>query len=1288
MGVARGNIKATISVDGEQEYARKMQALRKEQQSLRSEANALTSTYDENTSAVQKLQDKKAILTKQIEAQKKIVAECEKEYDKQIDAETRDIEKTEEATSKYNNAAAVLNNYEKQLKSVDDELYNLENGIESFDTKISRLEKQQDSLNSKSKLLASTYDENTSAVQKLTDKHEILSEQIKVQKQIVVELKSEQQKIIDTEGEQSEKTAEMSAKYNDAYAKLNIFEKELKDVDTELEQHNGKLKNATKEIQDFGDSIQNAGGKIENAGKKFSVLSGVAAAGVYSAVDAAIDYESAFAGVKKTVDATEEEYEQMYDAILNLSTELPATASDIAAVAESAGQLGIARENIVDFTEVMINLGESTNLTSDEAATALAKFANITGMQAEDYERLGSVIVDLGNNFATTEADIVSMATRLAATGSITGLSEAQIMALSTALSSAGIEAEAGGSSMSKLLKKMNLASETYDKANEVIDKTGMSLRDLQLLSSNNSSDFKDLAQSIGYTSDELKNYIKNADMLERFAKISGVSAEEFQKAYGEDSVKALSMFIDGLRDTERNGAGAVEILNDMGLTEVRLSNTVLALTKSENLMTSAIDTANTAWDENTALTNEAEKRYETLESQIQMVKNTLTEVAIGFGEELMPYVKEGADKIKDLAKSFSELDDEQKRNILKFAAFVIAAGPVVTVTGKLTSGVGSVVTAGGKLIETLAKLKTGEAVFAIQKLNRALYTAEEAELAASTGANFVASSLASGGALAIGILTITALVAGLALGLKAMDEGTGFAKVGMTNLGESIEDFKTKLNEAEGDISDIKKALDFDDKDSELESKYENISDKIKAIAQNASDERRALTDSEIEKLNSLFEELNLVTEAEIKLFTATQDSIQSLIEAEDQLTDEEAAKFLKKSQTALDAQLEQIEQNYTSGFGLLKNKYATEEEWNSEACQKEIANLQEVREKQRQAAIDEYNENANLISNKLFNSKNGYDQMFQAFLEYNNSMQKAEDEYYSNLESGTYDSTTLFQEYTSEVEAIKEEFASNFINTNSEVIGNYIGFVATMIENGYELSDEQELLVKQIIDAYDTLPKGTSDALKDSMDLIKETIDDADLESKGKELGNNINKGVEKGLNESNGSVTKTLKQQWKEWWNALTGKDGADTNSPSKKTTWLGEMLNEGEISGLDKTKDKLIKTAKTQINELLDVYSIETQSIPTAKIYAQYKAALAENAAFQKALYAQNVTNNYSNDNSSRNYYSAAAVQNSNNEKLNEIAASLQSIANSSNNVISERMIGQAVIKCLKSVGVRL
>ena len=170
-----------------------------------------------------------------------------------------------------------------------------------------------------------------------------------------------------------------------------------------------------------------------------------AAAGAVAgiSVNIGMEFESAFAGVKKTIDATDEEYGRLRENILKMAKE--SSPAEVAAVMEIAGQLGIANETLTGFTKTMIDMGVSTNLSSEGASTSLAKFANIVRMEdfgkdgISNWERLGSVVVDLGNNFATTEADIVEMGTRLASTGELVGLTEAQIMALATAMSSVGI---------------------------------------------------------------------------------------------------------------------------------------------------------------------------------------------------------------------------------------------------------------------------------------------------------------------------------------------------------------------------------------------------------------------------------------------------------------------------------------------------------------------------------------------------------------------------------------------------------------------------------------------------------------------------------------------------------------------------------------------------------------------------------------------------------------------------------------------------------------------------------
>lgn len=396
----------------------------------------------------------------------------------------------------------------------------------------------------------------------------------------------------------------MSAKGKEYELAIRISGIVDKNFDTSLVAANKKLSgfkatvsamdsNFTKLDKGF-DSVMKTGKKCFTA---IATAAGVATVAIGAATAASIavgvQFESAFAGVKKTVDATEAEYARLRQDILDMTRTIPSSAAEIAGVMEIAGQLGIANESLTDFTETMVNLGVATNMTAEDAATALARFANVMDMNdyGEDgisnYERLGSVITALGNNFATTEAEIVNMATRLASTGSLVGLSEAQIMALSAAMSSVGIKEESGGSTMSKLLKKMQLAVET------------------------------------------------SSDILKDYAAVSGMSSDQFVEAFQEDAVGAMVAFIDGLTDMERNGKSAVVLLDEMGLTEIRLSNTILALAGSTENMGDALELANKAWDENNALAIEAGRRYETTQSQLEIMRNSFQELGIVAYDEL-----------------------------------------------------------------------------------------------------------------------------------------------------------------------------------------------------------------------------------------------------------------------------------------------------------------------------------------------------------------------------------------------------------------------------------------------------------------------------------------------------------------------------------------------------------------------------------------------------------------------------------------------------------------------------
>lgn len=333
-------------------------------------------------------------------------------------------------------------------------------------------------------------------------------------------------------------------------------------------------------------------------------------AGLIGSIHVGSEFESAFAGVKKTVNASSEELAQMRADLRQMAKEdIPMTAAELSAIAESGGQLGIHNENIIEFSATMANMDVATNLTSDEAATEFAQFANIVNMPQDKFDELGSTVVELGNNMATTESDIVSMGMRIAAAGNQVKLSESDIMAYSAALSSVGIEAEAGGTAFSKMLTKLQMAVET-------------------------------------------------GEGLKSYAKVAGMTGNEFKKAFAEDAITAINAFLSGLGDTERNGKSAIAVLDEMGLTEVRLRDTLLRASNASGMFESALEMASNAWEENTALTKEAEQRYKTLESQTQMTKNKITDLGISVYDDLRPGLTEGIGLVNEFIDSMAGNED------------------------------------------------------------------------------------------------------------------------------------------------------------------------------------------------------------------------------------------------------------------------------------------------------------------------------------------------------------------------------------------------------------------------------------------------------------------------------------------------------------------------------------------------------------------------------------------------------------------------------------------------------
>lgn len=666
--MATREIKTRFKLEGDDEYQKSLKKISSELSTMRSEMKVVTAQCEGNEKSVEALEAKTEALGKQYDKQKEKLETLRAAMQNAQEVQTKANAKVEECREKYNRAQQELENYKKSTNKTAEEQKRLETVLEEAGKELQIAEKGAKSA--------------------------------------------------------AESVESYGKKANYTQAEVYQLGNKLDETNKELEQARSEAQGVSQTVDKLGDEMKEGAEKSEEFGDKSShgigaLASALAAAGIKESLreivngikectDASIKYESAITGVYKTVNGTDAQLQRINDGIKEMSTQIPATTTQIAGVAEAAGQLGIATDDVLDFTRVMIDLGESTNLSADEAASALAKFSNITGTSAANYGRLGSVIVGLGNNFATTEADIVSMGTRLASAGTLAGLTEPEIMALATVMSSVGIEAEAGGTAMTQTLSAIETA------------------------------------------------VANGGDKLEEYARISGISAKEFSSMWKTHAVDALQLFIAGLGKLDEQGESATIVLDDLGLSGVRQSNMLKSLSLAAETMTGAVDLANEAWTENTALTEEAGKRYETTESKLAMASNAFDNLKVAIGDQLNPVLEKCAE---GGAQAFTWAADFIDKN-----SWVVGAlTSVTTAVGLLAVGV-----AGYNIATTIA------------------IPATEA---------FTAALLANPvGQVAVALVAVTAAVTGVAIAMANSEPPADKYKEAIINAREASDDLEASL--------------------------------------------------------------------------------------------------------------------------------------------------------------------------------------------------------------------------------------------------------------------------------------------------------------------------------------------------------------------------------------------------------------------------------------------------------------------------------------------------------------
>ena len=639
---------------------------------------------------------------------------------------------------------------------------------------------------------------------------------------------------------------------------------------SQLDQVSASMLTCSTGMMKMHQHLGNVASAAEKAAQALKPISMISAAGIVGATAAAINFEDAWVGVTKTVDGTPEQMAAINSGLKDLALNTASSYENLAHYAELGGQMGVATDSILGFTKTIAMLGDTTNIVGEEAAESLAHMANIMvdkGQRTTDYyERFGSTVVDLGNNFATTESEIVDMATRLATAGRQVGMTTPQVLALSTALSSMGIKAAAGGGSMSKLMKQIQVAVST------------------------------------------------GSESLQDYADTAGMTAEQFAKAWRDDAGTAFMKFLEGIGKSEDVTAKLAEL----GIEEVRMANAAGALAQSTDVYSDALGRANQAWSENTAMVIEAEKRYATTKTALLQAWEAIKQAGASLGESFAPTVKELAVMVKDLAKWFSELPAPVKDAVAKMLLFGAALSPTA-------KGISKVASFGQRLIEFFFSASGGATTLArgLSKIAPNLFSMSRATTnTAKHMGKYAASALEAADSTEVANASFAGLLGttgGVVVGLAAVAAGVlTAAKVIKDNMVSAIHEEVKAVGGADAAHASLidsskeyaQEAQNQADAAQEVMRSYEanaamadTLATKIQYLngVENLSATQKAQLKQAVDELNRIYPELNLSVDENTGHVNGNTDALAQNLEQAKKNAKERA--LLEASQKQLEA-------------------------------------------------------------------------------------------------------------------------------------------------------------------------------------------------------------------------------------------------------------------------------------------------------------------------------------------------------------------------------------------------
>ena len=864
------------------------------------------------------------------------------------------------------------------------------------------------------------------------------------------------------------------------------------------------------------------------------------------------DYNSRLKEVDAQLSDSNQKLQQYGKKITDVSkkiSDIGNKASVISAGAVASGT--VLANNAMNLEDAVARYAASTNIAEEETEKYKKVLEDINNNNYGDgYEDIANSMSQVTMQFKNLdEQGLQNITEKAIALRDLFGYDVSEsVRAVKAMMDNLNVTADEAFNLIAEGKKQgLDFSNELLDNINEYsvqFGKLGLSAEDMFNI-------FKSGADNGAFNLDKIGDAVKEFSIrvidgsnttVDGFKRI-GLNADTMAKKFangGDEAKKAFVEVVERLGNMDDKVSQSIAGVDLFGTMWEDLGPTVItSFSKMDNGISKSSDSMQKSIDQ----------LYNTTKQKAEAQLKRLQSIGADFGEEMLPVLED----LIDMAESFTEklegMSDAEKENIVKLGLFVTAVGPVTKtvgaagqVIGNLTNGIGTFAQAIG-----VAAGKTNSANASVNNLANVFKAVTNP--------------------IGIASLAITAAISAVVVVTQNANKEINET---FSNMGESATDFIKGIGTAESHLSSFNSTLFASaEEQQKLQENMDSIQAGITQICKLASDERRGYTQEEITQLDEYFTKLRELKDREIQIQTQiaqaiTQQATTNAQSFQGPLTEykRQSQEWIKTAQDQKNAIIKLIEEGTTEELVLLNQRYATEDQRNTEAYQNEYNKIME----RKQAKIDSANDEVAQVS-AIY--ANGYlqrslqDQEFEAKVKELNTRMEEENKRHNDkitemdnsgmseqlMIQGYYEEEN--QKHTDNMKKIWKDLSKGMSDEQISQLGTFVGMVADAELYGGKLETEAQSTANNIVNSYDEMPDDTRKIMQETMSPMLDEMEKSEPSLFAKATGI------------ANGILSRLRK--------------AFDIHSPSRKTRQIMRYAMQPMEEEMDRGKEKLFKEA---------------------------------------------------------------------------------------------------------------